>query len=359
MTESTSHTDTQLSDACYREVVRGLYEAVIITDLNGTVIDTNPRAAALFGQDATALRKKNICDVLSGLDHPTLQGLVEALAGQKHVLIEASGVRNDTSLFPAELAAHRAKDEAGNDWLCFSVRDVTHSNRVEDKLEEAQERLLTMERIKTRMDTITTLAHEINNPLQSLMGMIEGDKNIRYARPLNRIVAVMQEMCQNEELKSVKYAGSSNRLALLPPDTLRCTARHLLIVEDELTLRNYFSSLLREKIPDLVIDCVENGAEALESFKVKHQAVIIMDIFMPVMNGEEAFRLIRKTCSEKQWEMPSVVFCTGYIPPDSVREAIANDSLHCYLAKPVAGETIVNAIRNRFEFHALSSGSNG
>jgi CheY-like chemotaxis protein len=166
----------------------------------------------------------------------------------------------------------------------------------------------------------------------------------------------MQEMCQEEELKSVKYTGTSNRFALLGPDIERCTARHLLIVEDDNSLRTFFENLLKTKIPDLVIDCASNGAEALASFHVKHQAVIIMDIFMPIMNGEEAFHEIKKLCKDKKWEMPAVIFCTGYIPPDSIRETIANDSLHCYLAKPVASETLVNAVRNRFEFYSLCGG---
>jgi len=91
------------------------------------------------------------------------------------------------------------------------------------------------------------------------------------------------------------------------------------------------------------VDCAANGAEALASFHIKHQSLLILDIAMPVMNGEEAFHELKQICKEKKWEMPAVIFCTGYTPPDSIREAIANENIHCYLPKPVTKETLVNA----------------
>lgn len=353
MSETETESQAPEHGSLYQDIVQGLYEAILVTDEAGQILETNARAEELFVLDGPGFREKKVCDIVYGLDAGVLQNIAESVVSQKHVLIEASGVRQDGASFPAEMAVHGVTLASGPG-LCFCIRDVTRSNDTEEKLEEARDKLLAMDRIKVRMDTITTLAHEINNPLQSLLNMIEGDKNVRYARPLNRIVAVMHEMCREEELKSAKYAGTSNRFALLGPDVVRCTPRHLLIVDDDSTLLNFFQSLLKDKFPDVVIHCASDGAEALASFQVKHQAVILLDIFMPVMNGEEAFRAIKKLCKEKQWEMPAIIFCTGYIPPDSVREAIANDSLHCYLAKPVASETLVNALRNRFEFCALS-----
>ena len=46
---------------------------------------------------------------------------------------------------------------------------------------------------------------------------------------------------------------------------------------------------------------------------------------MPIMNGEETFHETQAVCKEKNWEMPAVIFCTGYTPPESIREAIARE----------------------------------
>ncbi len=346
----------QTDSSHYQPLVQGLYESILITDVQGRILETNARTEELFLLSASELRRRTMSDIVSGFDENILGNVEESLATQKHVLIEASCARSDGTAFPAEIAV--TKIAIGSESrLCFSVRDVTARNQTEDRLEEAQERLLKMDEIKTRMETIRRLADEINNPLQTLLTMVEADNNIRYAKPLNRIAAVMHEMRREEELKSMKYSGSSNRLALPGPDIEPSRARQILVVDDEPVLMKYFARVIDESIPDVKTDSAANGAEALASFLIKHHSVIVLDIAMPVMNGEQAFREIKRICKEKKWEMPAVIFCTGFTPPDSIREAIAKDSLHCFLAKPLTAETLVNAVRNRLEYYDLSHGA--
>jgi len=188
--------------------------------------------------------------------------------------------------------------------------------------------------------------------------MVESDRNVRYATPLNRIVAVMQEMRREEELKRIKYAGEAYRFEIPGPDVSRSRPRHVLVVDDEPTLLKFVEHVLQHDLPDLTVDCAVNGAEAIASFHVRHHSLIILDISMPVMNGEDAFLEVKRICKEKKWEMPAVIFCTGYTPPDSIRQAIAEENIHCYLPKPVTKETIVNAVKNRLEFFELTHPKN-
>ena len=90
-----------------------------------------------------------------------------------------------------------------------------------------------------------------------------------------------------------------------------------------------------------------NGAEALDRFKQRHHGVLLMDLHMPVMDGQSAFVAIRETCAAGGWEMPSVVFCSGFVPPDTVREIVSRGSEHCLLAKPVAPEDLVRIVQSR------------
>ena len=348
MTTLGSEQTDQAGGLYYQTILHGLYESILITDTQGKIVETNARSEELFHFAAGELLNRSLSDIVYGFDEKILQSVVESLANRPHMVIEASCVCHDGSVFPAEIAV--SKTSLGNEArLCFSIRDVSSRKAEQQELEKAQETLLNMERVKARMETITTMAHEVNNPLQTLMSMVEADKNIRYARPLNRIAAVMHELRRAEELKTIKYSGTSNRFALLGPDMEPCAAKHILIVDNEDTLRNFFEAVLKESIRGLTIDCAANGAEALASFHIKHHAVILLDMCMPVMDGEKAFHEIKKICKDKKWEMPAVIFCTGYMPPDSIQEAIAKDSAHCYLAKPATTETIVNAVRNRLE----------
>ncbi len=350
---SASH-DTE--DYRFQELLHSVYEGILIAGLRGDVEIANSRAAELFGRESVDLCHARIQDLISGFTDEILQNIVESLEKEKHVLLEASCVRGNGSLFPGEIAVHNIY--LGPDsQLCFSVRDVTQRIEAESRLEDAQDELVRAEKTKARMETITTLAHEINNPLQMLLGMVEADNNVRYAAPLNRITTVIQQLRLQEELRTVKYAGTASRYEIPAADVKPAQGDRLLIVDDEITLRRFFESMIEAKLPGIRIETAANGQQALEAFRREHPAVIVLDIAMPVMDGEETFRELRRICKDSKWEMPAVVFCTGYTPPESIRQALQRESLHTYLPKPVTGAALVEAVRNRFEFHALSHGA--
>ena len=50
-------------------------------------------------------------------------------------------------------------------------------------------------------------------------------------------------------------------------------------------------------------------------------------------------------CAEQNWEMPAVIFCTGYEPTPKVREIIAKDPRHCLLSKPVSNDILLETIK--------------
>jgi PAS domain S-box-containing protein len=355
MTDTPSQPSPAAGDSQFQELLQSVFEAILITDLRGKIAIANSRAEELFQYSAGDLLEKNMADLISGFGESILQNIRDSLREQKHILLEAGCTRREAPAFSAEIAVHEIH-LAAEPQLCFSVRDVTARAQAEAMLQEAQQELIRVEKVKARMDTITTLAHEINNPLQMLMSMVEADGNVRYAAPLNRISTVMQELRIEEELKTLRYAGGAQRFEILNSDVAPSNARQLLIVDDEITLRRFFQSLIAAKIPDLQMDTAADGQEAVAAFRAKHHSVIIMDIAMPVMDGEKAFHEIKKICKDNKWEMPAVIFCTGYTPPESIRQAVQSEQLHCYLPKPVTGDVLVNSVKNRLEFYDLWHG---
>jgi len=130
-------------------------------------------------------------------------------------------------------------------------------------------------------------------------------------------------------------------------DLEAATKDRVLVADDEEAIRSLFSQVLSYGLPDCKVDLAENGADAVESFQENHHSVVLMDLCMPVMDGNEAFNQIRKVCDERNWEMPAVVFCTGYDPSQHVQNAIAGNPRHCLLRKPVTNDTLVEAIKIR------------
>jgi CheY-like chemotaxis protein len=130
-------------------------------------------------------------------------------------------------------------------------------------------------------------------------------------------------------------------------DHVPCDRARILIVDDESSIVKLFKMLLEFDLPGRRIDTASNGVEALEKFSAGHHRVLIMDLHMPVMDGLHAFLNIQNACRERRWEMPAVVFCTGYAPPDSVLKAVAEGSVHCLLQKPVTSEALVKTVVSR------------
>ena len=128
-----------------------------------------------------------------------------------------------------------------------------------------------------------------------------------------------------------------------------CDKSSVLIVDAEPSIVRLFKVKLSTAIPEVQIDTAANGEEALHLFSEKHHRVLLMDLHMPVMDGRVAFGKIEQLCESLNWEMPSVVFCTGFAPPESVKTVVAKNPAHCLLSKPVAGRALVDAVKSRLQ----------
>ena len=125
------------------------------------------------------------------------------------------------------------------------------------------------------------------------------------------------------------------------------SGRRILIVDDEKLIREVFLRVVSSGLPDCRIDVAVNGAEAVESFRTARQSVLVMDVKMPVMDGETAFNEIQKLCESENWEMPSVIFCTGYDLSGVVRDMVENSAKHCLLMKPIRNWQLIKEIQAR------------
>src|SRR5256885_9600988 len=68
----------------------------------------------------------------------------------------------------------------------------------------------------------------------------------------------------------------------------------VLLVEDHAIVREGFRSLLKHERDIEVVGEAETGRQAVAMVKKLRPAVVVMDIAMPLLNGLEATRQIRK-----------------------------------------------------------------
>lgn len=113
-----------------------------------------------------------------------------------------------------------------------------------------------------------------------------------------------------------------------------------LIVEDN----NVNRLLLRATIKNLFINAIiydaENGEEAVELYKTINPDIIFMDIQMPVMNGYEATKAIRKLESGKK---TPIIAVTAGAEKDEKQNCI-NAGMTGYISKPIIKGSIEKAI---------------
>ena len=111
----------------------------------------------------------------------------------------------------------------------------------------------------------------------------------------------------------------------------------LLIADDHVMFAQGLESLLREEFE--LVGAAGNGEELVEMTLRLEPDVVLVDISMPVMNGFDAVRGIRKSSSEAR-----IIFLTMHDDATLLSEAFRCGASG-YVLKQAAGEELVNAIR--------------
>jgi signal transduction histidine kinase/DNA-binding response OmpR family regulator len=111
---------------------------------------------------------------------------------------------------------------------------------------------------------------------------------------------------------------------------------HILLAEDVLTNQKLATSLLKKRGHSVVV--ANNGKEAVEIFGGEKFDIILMDIQMPVMDGIEATKLIRKSGSE----IPVIAMTAHAMKGD--REKFLSEGMNDYIAKPLKIKEVFEVI---------------
>ena len=88
-----------------------------------------------------------------------------------------------------------------------------------------------------------------------------------------------------------------------------------------------------------------NGKEALEIFKASEQGeidMILMDVMMPVMDGLEAARYIRRSNKENARDIPIIAMTANAFTED--RRRVLEAGMNEHLAKPLESEVLIEMI---------------
>lgn len=99
-------------------------------------------------------------------------------------------------------------------------------------------------------------------------------------------------------------------------------------------------------------DFADNGLSAVEKIKQKKWDLVLMDLFMPEIDGFEATRIVRKLEGAYFKDLP-IIALTSH-PFDEIQDEIFEAGMTDFLTKPLDSKQLVEVIRN----YSLENSSN-
>lgn len=131
---------------------------------------------------------------------------------------------------------------------------------------------------------------------------------------------------------------SKNKIITQGKDVIK--GKKVLIVDDD--MRNIFALSSALQGYDMVVEIANDGQEAIDKLEAnKDIDLVLMDIMMPVMDGYEATRYIRK---QNKWAKLPVIALTAKAMMDDREKCIAAGA-NDYITKPVDMDRLVSLMQ--------------
>ena len=107
----------------FRQFLSGMYDAVVITDPNGHILEINPRTVEYFGRELDEVLDQPVSVFIPGLRQEVVTRIRHGLEGDRHVVIDANGVSRDGRKIACEVAVSSIDLMNPGD-LIFTIRNV-------------------------------------------------------------------------------------------------------------------------------------------------------------------------------------------------------------------------------------------
>ena len=115
----------------------------------------------------------------------------------------------------------------------------------------------------------------------------------------------------------------------------------ILLVEDDLVSITFSTSLLRKLGHEVIV--AENGTECLIVLENGLFDIVLMDINMPDMNGEEALREIRRNEQETSLHQKVIVLTAYSLRGD--KDKFLEEGFDGYVSKPIAVVELIDEMK--------------
>ncbi len=142
-----------------QNIIQNLNSALLVVDLDGRIVFSNPPAEEILGESAEALRERPIWPWFAGIPRDEIHVARTLETGERFKGLESTLTRADGTTVPIGISSAPVSDGAGNKLGAVAV----FSDLTEIKL--LQRKVLQTEKMASIGQLAAGVAHEINNPM--------------------------------------------------------------------------------------------------------------------------------------------------------------------------------------------------
>lgn len=160
------------SEMLLDNIINSLEETVLVISPDLKMLSVNRAGEAMFGRPASALAGRPVESLHGQVTGGIYRAYVEESFGKlQPVSFEFPMKRTDGTEFPTEQTLSPLRSETGRvTAVVATVRDVTARKRAEEELRQKEDQLRHTQKMELVGQLISGVAHELNNPLASIVG---------------------------------------------------------------------------------------------------------------------------------------------------------------------------------------------
>ena len=277
-----------------RRLVETMNEGLGILDTDGVLTYVNDRICDMLGHRPEELLGRRFADLM-GSDGPR-PGEDELAPRERKAPLRTSLLRADGGRLPALVSPRALTDAKGRVTGSFAViTDITELVEAENVARQHQSELAHMARVASMGEMASTLAHELNQPLTSIVNYAEGSK-LRMRRASGMDTAEIAEALRrisdqavraSEMIKHIfEFVRKSDDAEIGPIDVNPVIRRVTALVEPEMN-KNRIEVRLRLAEPlfpvaaspiqveQVVLNLLRNGIESYKESGAEGREIVV------------------------------------------------------------------------------------
>ncbi|MEM6564989.1 MAG: ATP-binding protein [Pseudomonadota bacterium] len=191
--EAIAH-ENQIVKSRFEAIVRNSLDAVLVTNIDGQILEFNGAAQTVFGYSRKQALTLNIKELLADFsaDHGKAREVKKFTEGRGRIendtgRIRAHSRRQSGEVFPVEFSISPSMNQ--NVLIAF-FRDITKEEAWLETLRKARDKAQAGE--KAKADLLTVMSHEMRTPLNGILGSLSlidrnalSDRNKKHVEAIN------------------------------------------------------------------------------------------------------------------------------------------------------------------------------